>query len=210
MEHEFWHNAWAKSDKPGWQQDTANTALVEHWQADGSTVFVPLCGRSPDLAWLQQQGHQVIGVDLSESAIRRFLESREIDFSVEQVGEFQAYRAPGYALYAGDYFALPAEHLKGVTRVYDRAALVALPGGMRFEYADYLQRIVPDNAEIFIILIDYDQSLMKGPPFSVPESELRLYYGDRYRIEVIKQENGNLKRRGVDHLVETTYRLTPA
>ena len=114
-----------------------------------------------------------------------------------------------YTLYVGDYFALTSEHLAQVCRVYDRAALVAMPNRMRFEYADHLQKIIPSEAGIFAVLIDYDQSLMKGPPFSVPESELRIYYRDRYDIEILNRENGNMKRRGLDHLVETTYRLTP-
>ena len=209
MDHEFWHNAWARSDKPGWQQALANPALVAHWQADESAVFVPLCGRSPDLQWLREQGHSVIGIDLSEVAIRRFFEDRSISYTVESVDSFSVFSADGYTLFAGDYFALSSEHLAKVCHVYDRAALVAMPNSMRFEYANHLQKIIPPAAGIFAVLIDYDQSLMKGPPFSVPESEVRIYFRDRYDIEILSRDNGNMKRRGLDHLVETTYRLTP-
>jgi thiopurine S-methyltransferase len=209
VDHEFWHNAWAKSEKPGWQQDQANNALVKFWQPDSSAVFVPLCGRSPDLTWLHEQGHQVIGVDLSETAIRRFLESGGQKFSVEEIGEFKVFRAHGYTLYAGAYFSLSTEQLSSVARVYDRAALVALPADMRPRYAEHLQNIVPASSQILMNLIAYDQSQMDGPPFSVPESEMRQYFEQRYQIEVLQQHDSDLKRRGLQHLVETTYRLTP-
>ncbi len=209
MDHEFWHNAWAKSEQPGWQQTEANSALVAHWRASRSTVFVPLCGRSPDLQWLHKQGHQVVGIDLSEAAIRRFFEDRSIAFAVDVVDGFKVYRADGYTLYAGDYFSLTAGHLSEVRDVYDRAALVAMPESMRGGYARHLQHIIPGGATVFMVLIDYDQSLMKGPPFSVPESQVRHYYSERYNIEILQRDTSHMKRRGLDHLVETTYRLTP-
>ena len=209
MNHEFWHNAWAKSEKPGWQQDQANPALVKFWKPDSSTVFVPLCGRSPDLTWLHEQGHQVIGVDLSESAIRRFLEVGGQQFSVASIDHFTVYRADGYTLYAGDYFSLTGAQLRSVSWVYDRAALVALPGDMRPHYAAHLQRIVPADSRLLMNLVSYDQAQMDGPPFSVPETEMRQYFEQRYQIEVLQQHDSDLKHRGLQHLVDTTYRLTP-
>lgn len=40
--------------------------------AQGSRVFVPLCGKSLDMIWLAQQGHEVIGVELSPVAVEDF------------------------------------------------------------------------------------------------------------------------------------------
>ena len=54
--HDFWLEKW-KSGSTGFHQDSVNPYLPEHWpQADvdsGSTVLVPLCGKSRDMLWLQ-------------------------------------------------------------------------------------------------------------------------------------------------------------
>lgn len=208
MDKQFWHNAWARSDRPGWQQDVPHAALIKHWLVDHSTVFVPLCGRSPDLEWIQQQGHTVIGVELSESAVVRFFDERGLSYRVQRQSTYTLFTAERYLIYVGDFFALTSAHLEGVTKVYDRAAMVAMSAELRSAYMQQLQKIVPDDAELFVILLEYDQSLMKGPPFSVTETEFRLHFEQHYRIVLLEQEDTDFKRRGVDHAVEKYYRLT--
>jgi len=50
--------------------------LCQYWQelnlAHDSVVFVPLCGKSRDMLWLREQGHQVLGVELSAIAENRW------------------------------------------------------------------------------------------------------------------------------------------
>ena len=44
--------------------------------ASDAPVFVPLCGKSLDMVWLAQQGHRVIGAELSQRAIDDFFAER--------------------------------------------------------------------------------------------------------------------------------------
>lgn len=208
MDAQFWQNAWAKTDKPGWQQDTANELLRSHWTPDESKVFVPLCGRSPDLEWLHRQGHSVVGVELSESAVVRFLEDRNIPYTRSETCNFAVFAADRYLLYVGDFFALTAHELSGVSKVYDRAAMVAMPAALRREYVCHLQTLLPVGVELFVILLEYDQALMKGPPFSVVESELREKFDRQYEISLLATLNANFEHRGVTHALEKAYRLT--
>ncbi|MBX2823089.1 MAG: hypothetical protein KTR33_00080 [Gammaproteobacteria bacterium] len=90
MEHEFWHNA-REQGKTGWRQKKYNSRLLRYWPmlelpAD-AVVLVPLCGDTPDMHWLWQQGHHVVGCDLSEAAIKRFLETHGITATVIEHGE---------------------------------------------------------------------------------------------------------------------------
>lgn len=218
MEHEFWHEAWAKADQPGWQQKEINPYLQRHWAASGAmadeAVFVPLCGRSLDLAWLREYGHHVIGIDLSIAALRAFCKQQSIDATCERDGALTVFRAPGWMLYAGDFFKLQAEHLVRVSRVYDRAALIALPPPMRRSYADHLHKILPGGSEMLTITIAYEQDEMKGPPFSVPESEVEDLYGQDYEIKILESNSGpdqvgNLAARGLSTLTETCRLLRP-
>ena len=218
MEHEFWHKAWSSPDPPGWQQKQFNPHLDKYWALTGAlsgeTVFVPLCGRSLDMQWLHDYGHHIVGIDLSVAALEEFCKQQSIDAVCETVGELTVFRAPGWTLYAGDFFKLQASHLAKVSCVYDRAALIALPPPMRQSYAAHLRSILPVTSKIFTITIAYDQNQMKGPPFSVPDSEFRGYYSDGFDIELLESASGpdqlgNLKKRGLESLTETCFLLRP-
>ncbi len=216
MQNDFWHQAWAKSDEPGWQQPEINQYLKDHWAVTGASgaVFVPLCGRSLDMQWLHEQGHHIVGIDLSVSALEQFCEQQSIAAVCERDGELTVFRAPGWTLFAGDFFTLSRAQVNRVSVVYDRAALIALPPPMREKYAVHMKSILPNDAKIFAVTIAYDQSKMKGPPFSVPDDEVRQLYGDCYQITVVQSDSGadrvgNLGRRGVDSLRETCLLLQP-
>ena len=47
-------------------------------------MFVPLCGKSLDLAWLCEQGMSVVGIDLSPLAVQNFFEENHIPFKEGQ------------------------------------------------------------------------------------------------------------------------------
>ena len=75
MEADFWLNRW-ENNLTGFHLDEVNPHLKENWSAlnlpAGSRVFVPLCGKSLDLIWLAEQGHQVVGIELSHLAAEAF------------------------------------------------------------------------------------------------------------------------------------------
>lgn len=218
MEHDFWHEAWAKSDQPGWQQKSVNPYLKKHWAltgaVSGEAVFVPLCGRSKDMLWLREQGHHVIGIDLSIAAIDEFCKQQSIDAVCERDGELTVFRAPGWTLYAGDFLKLKPGQLTRISRVYDRAALIALPPPMRKSYAAHMRSILPGGSEIFLITIAYDQMQMKGPPFSVPADEVIDHYQDWYEVDLLEsvegpEQLGNLAQRGLQTVTDACFVLRP-
>jgi len=213
MDTEFWQNAWDKSDEPGWQQKSPNALMKSYWASCGAmageSVFIPLCGRSPDISWLLDFGHHIIGVDLAGAALEQFCSESGLAVTTEEHGEFTVYKAPRLTLYAGDFFSLPAGALGDVSRVYDRASIVAMPPHMRQRYVSKLRSLTPTDAEIFTIAMTYDQKKMKGPPFSVDDAELQSFFADGYEIAVLGREIGDMRRRGLDYLEETAYRLLP-
>ena len=75
----FWHERWQKKET-GFHQPAVNDLLQLYWPRlgleAGSEVFVPLCGRSLDMVWLADQGHRVIGAELSQIAIDEFFAER--------------------------------------------------------------------------------------------------------------------------------------
>jgi len=81
-----------------------------------------------------------------------------------------------------------------VDAIYDRAALVALPEEMRRRYSAHLMEIT-ERARQLLVVYEYDQSLMDGPPFSVSGDEVQGHYRDRYKVTLLESEGilGGLK-----------------
>jgi len=128
MEKDFWLERWER-EEIGFHQNEINPYLRQHWQelhlANGSEVFVPLCGKSRDMQWLREQGFSVLGVELSAVAVQAFF--KENNYAPHHVASerFECYDADGIRILCGDFFDLDAGDLAQAGAVYDRASLVA-------------------------------------------------------------------------------------
>lgn len=210
MEADFWHQRWEQREI-GFHQAEVNRFLRQYWPLLGldnsSSVLVPLCGKSKDMVWLAQRGHQVIGVELSETAVREFFDEQAVTPQIDTLGSFTRYSAANITLLAGDFFALPADYLASVAAVYDRASLIALPPGMRDDYAALLTRLLPPKVKTLLITFEYRPGAAEGPPFSIDENEVRRLFSHRCDIEALDSQYFDL--RGVDsteHVFRLIYR----
>ncbi len=109
MKTAFWHDRW-KKDQIGFHNEEVNERLTRHWPTlaieEGATVFAPLCGKSLDMHLLHEQGHPVVGVDLSPIAIRAFFSEAGVTPREDSSGSFTRSRAEGFDLYCGDLLDL--------------------------------------------------------------------------------------------------------
>ena len=216
MQHDFWHEKW-QTGKLGFHQERYNSRLVKQWHRlglrPGDRVFVPLCGKSLDMCWLSDQGHPVLGLELSDTACREFFLENELDFEVQEGSRFKVFRGEGIELLCGDYFELTVADLDGVNAVYDRAALIALPANMRVDYASKMAELLTAGTPVLLISMDYNEAEMKGPPFSVTPAEIERLFSDQFDIQVLTSSSGpdivgNLAERGLNSLNEYVYLLT--
>jgi thiopurine S-methyltransferase len=97
----------------------------------GSEVFVPLCGRSLDMVWLAEQGHRVIGAELSQIAIDEFFAERGLTPEVATRAGFTIKSTGAFELWCGDFFDLPPRAVAGVAGAYDRASLIAFSAAVQ-------------------------------------------------------------------------------
>jgi thiopurine S-methyltransferase len=114
-------------------------------------------------------------------------------------------------LWCGDFFALRAQDIGDCVGLYDRAALIALPAQMRAMYMQALTAWLPAHCQGLVVTLDYDQSLLPGPPFSVGDAEVRQGFAgwqlnQLEAVEVI-QESPKFLQAGVSSLLERVYRL---
>lgn len=208
MQAEFWHEMW-ESGVVGFHQREINQFLRQHWSmlgvANRSEVLVPLCGKTLDMLWLKEQGYSVLGVELSQKALDEFLEENQLPARPVSHDRFCGYELPEMQLFCGDFFHLSKDDCKQVAAVYDRAAIVALPPKMRKDYAEHLKKVLPEGVKILMVIMEYEQSVMAGPPFSVLENEVRELFAS---FEVEKLQQTEFMRKG-NPVVEKVLLLSP-
>ncbi|MFK8080460.1 MAG: thiopurine S-methyltransferase [Granulosicoccus sp.] len=231
MKAQYWQQKWDE-EKIGFHQADINKRLMTYWPqlSSASTeaptrldenqkncVFVPLCGKSLDMLWLHKQGHQVLGIELSEKAAHAFFNDNHLNFDTHRKGQFTHFvgtgKALGITLMVGDYFALEAEHCASCDAFYDRASMIAMSPDMREQYTRQLARLMRAESTGLLLTISYDQSHMQGPPFSVADTSVHELLSNSFIIKELAhfsgpERLGNLKQRGLETLDERVYLLT--
>lgn len=202
MDPEFWRARWQEG-KIGFHEGKPNALLAQFAaRLDGMRrVLVPLCGKSDDLAYLASLGHEVVGIELVADAVRAFFVEHGLTPSVDGA----RYSAAGITLIAANVFEVTRADTGPIDAIYDRAALVALPPETRLQYIAHL-RALAGNVPGLLVAIEYPQDLMPGPPFSVPDAEVRTHFATAEQLAEQKLEGGRAGEIGVAR--ERLYAVT--
>jgi thiopurine S-methyltransferase len=218
MKPESWIDRW-KAGHIGFHLSHTNPWLEKCWPQvaapAGSTVFVPLCGKSLDLLWLRDQGYEVIGVEISRLAVKGFFAENALQPQIDHIENFERWRCDGITLLVGDFFDLTPQMLVDVASVYDRASLIALPETMRLEYVEKIAALFAPALPTLLITLEYDQQQMSGPPFAVGSSEVESLYRQCFSISQIYSEQildaePHFRSKGLTSLIESVYLLKPS
>ncbi len=211
MDAKYWHNKWANNEI-AFHRNQANPLLVDHLDtlalAEGSLVFIPLCGKTLDIAWLLSKGFRVVGAELVESAIEQLFTALEITPTRSVRGNVKHYHAKNIDIFVGDIFDVSPEMLGVVDAVYDRAALVALPDALRRQYTAHLMKI-SNNSPQLLIAYHYDQTCVQGPPFSISNDEVEQHYKDNYDLKLIISNDVEGGMKGKCEAKENVWLLRP-
>ena len=216
MNRDFWQARWDEG-RTGFHQEEINPHLQRFWSIlgtkPGSSVFVPLCGKSRDMLWLRDQGYAVIGVEIVPRAVEAFFAENGLAAVSRPYGAFTLWEGEGIKIFQGDFFDLTAGELSGIAAVYDRASLIALPPLQRRGYAEHLHAVLPAGMSILLVALDYPQTEMDGPPFAVTEHEVAELYQGYFKIAQVCSEdvlaaNPRFKEQGLSRLLEKVYVLT--
>ena len=216
MDPDFWHERW-QANMIGFHQGEINNHLRHYWTqlqlAKDSRILVPLCGKSLDMLWLREQGHPVVGVEVSPIAIEAFFEENGLVPEVHEERYGHRYAVDQLELLCADFFSLTRTDIGETSAFYDRAALIALTPAQRPAYAAHLKRLLGPNASGILITLEYDQLEMDGPPFSVPGEEVSRLFDSAFTIEPlfhldVLEENQRFREKGLTALREQGFHLT--
>ncbi len=215
MEPGFWHERW-REGRIGFHQASVTPQLERHWDAlglpAGGTVFVPLCGKSLDMRWLADRGHRVLGVELSDIAVRDFFAGQGLVPSLRETVYGVHHAAGPFEIIVGDAFALDREALADCAGVFDRAALIALPPDMRRRYAATTWAALPAGCRGLLVTLEYPQTEKAGPPFAVEAAEVEALFGGDWspvlleRADILPGEPRFIDA-GVSSLTTSAWRL---
>lgn len=223
MEIDFWLERW-NNNQTGFHQQQVNPYLAYFYgnkgpaveQREKLKVFVPLAGKSKDMLWLSQNSYKVFAVECSDRAVKDFFEDNALNYKHAEKDQHALYQSSDLPslieIFQGDFFELQQEDLDGITDIFDRASLVALPVEMRQDYAKKMAELQKPGVRTLLVTLTFDPEEMNGPPFSVIEEEVNDLYSENFTIQkllvknVIEEETG-LKKRGLTALDETVYKL---
>jgi thiopurine S-methyltransferase len=213
----LWQQCW-RDRQTDFHQKEVNQLLTRFWRgldlAQGSRVFVPLCGKSLDMIWLAQQGHEVIGLELSPVAVRAFFRENRMQPNRREVGQFTLWQYGKISILCGDYFSVNQTDLGRIDVVYDRAALTALPEDIRRLYVAHLKLILPAACKVFLLTVeDADEGETREVTLGA-SAEITALYTEAFEIELAHVESvlepGTADADGFNKYSEhKVYRLIP-
>jgi thiopurine S-methyltransferase len=223
MELDFWIERW-DNNEIGFHQDQINPYLAYFYGVKGPavelreklSVFVPLCGKTKDMLWLSQNGYKVFGVECSERAVKDFFEENALNYKHAEKDQHALYQSQDLPsvieVLQGDFFNLQPADIAGITDIYDRASLIALPTEMRERYAQKMAELQQPGVRTLLVTLTYDQSEMNGPPFSVSEEDVQALYSENFSVQKlcfkdIIDDEPKMQQRGLTSLVETVYKM---
>ena len=150
------------------------------------TVLISLCGDSPDLEWLCSKGYSVVGLELSETAVKAIFDKARagpIPFEVSSEEGFMIYSATDgkpLKVYVGDFFGdrMNPDLLGTFNCIWDAHGIVSIPVGQQQRYAEKLFTFLKPGGKILFSTVDYDiGKLTSGPaPAPVPASKLSDFF----------------------------------
>lgn len=146
------------------------------------------------MAFLAQHASvaHVVGCEGIVKAIEEFA-SEHPNFRIQQSansGSFEAFRGSKISIFKGDFFALDKEVTDGgFQAIWDRASFVAIQPSLRDDYVNVLGRLIQPGGTILLSTLERREGTAEGkaagPPFSVPESEVRRFYEGKDWVESV-------------------------
>ncbi|KAK2836554.1 hypothetical protein Q7C36_014423 [Tachysurus vachellii] len=195
-------------------KDNLDKVLCERQQV---RFFFPLCGKAVDMKWLADMGHVIVGVEISEKAIKQFFEEHSLEYKEEPVAaipEAKVFKSSDgrISLYQCDLYNFSSAIEGQFGGIWDRGSLVAINPCDRPKYATLIRSLMDKDCRYLLDTLEYNPELYKGPPFFVPEETVKGLYGDSCDIKLLQSRDvfeEKHKGWGIDSLIEKVFLLIP-
>lgn len=165
-----WDQSYQNNETP-WDRGKPAPPLIEYLGSNsiGGRVLVPGCGLGHDVRYLASHGCDVVGVDLSETAL-----SRAREFSNPKLGSVS---------YQLCDFLDPESGLaeKSFDYVFEHTCFCAIDPSRRSDYVKAVYRALkPDGHLLAILFTNLDSP--DGPPYATSHAEIEELFCSHFDI----------------------------
>ena len=219
-----WSDRW-KERRIGFHLEEVNPALVKHassllpandetcststttsstGSAAATRIFVPLCGKAVDMAYMatslststltstmiDEIDIEIVGLEGIKVALEEFIDEHPgLAITKEPVPStktipFERFVGKKVSLWKGDYFDLEPNMIGRFEAIYDRASIVAIEPELRKKYVQILANLLKQGGRILMVGLEkvaspeHLDAAKKGPPYSISEAELRKFFSN--------------------------------
>ena len=191
-----WEEKWA-GGKPKWQKDKVRDSVVKYYdqmtnKGELKRILVPLCGKTQEMVFLHQQGHQVVGVEVSYKACKEFFQDNKINFS-EEVDQSSGSDCilisedKRITLYQGDFHKISLnKHIGVFDAILDWNSLIAIDPSQRDSYTSATTLLLRSNGRMLLNTLDYPKEEFGGPPCSITVSEVEEIFKGKMKVAFLE------------------------
>ncbi|XP_040066667.1 thiopurine S-methyltransferase [Ixodes scapularis] len=192
-----WTNLW-DTGKALWHLDHVYPLLEKHKDLilagkQDARVYIPMCGKAPELKWFYSMGHRVVGVEFIESIARGFFLDNGLTFHEAKcpVLDCKIFQSPDKRLqiFVCSVFDFNKSCAGEMDIVWDRGALSSINVELRDRYITVMKSLLSPNFSYGLWLAVYDDDTFTGLLRSMPEALLRnLFAGKGIHLRFIDKE----------------------
>ncbi|CAJ1083212.1 probable thiopurine S-methyltransferase isoform X5 [Xyrichtys novacula] len=195
MEVGEWEERW-QENRIGFHLPHVHKMLETHIEKvlagrTGVRFFFPLCGKAVDMKWLADMGHSVVGVEISEKAIKQFFEENNMTYSEEDVPAIpgaKVYKGSerNISLYQCNLFDFSSSVGGQFGAIWDRGSLVAISPRDREKYVAVIIPLMAKDCRYLLHTFLYNPELYPGSPFFVPDEQVQSLFWNSCNIEFLQ------------------------
>ncbi|CAH1254892.1 TPMT [Branchiostoma lanceolatum] len=215
---EDWQVRWGKGHTGFHKSDVSGSLQTYIGELTGGRsevrVLLPLCGKTLDIKWLLDQGHTVVGVEFAQQPVEELFQENNMTPTVSDVPGMpggKLYQAGKLSVYCGDFFNFTSEIAGQFDAVWDKASLIAINVADRERYAASITSFLKPDGHYLLETLEYDQSQVNGPPYSVPGQVVEQLYGAKWTIQHLETGDGmtaNARKWGLHWLTKNVQLLS--
>ncbi|XP_075246699.1 uncharacterized protein LOC142340123 isoform X2 [Convolutriloba macropyga] len=183
----FYDEKYSKGYSP-WHMDTVNYNLLKHYnriQPEGEPlrkILVPMSGKTVDIKWLADKGHEVVAVEISQSACRQIFTRDNIPFEeidCPQVeGKLFKPVSGRIKAYCCDVFKFTKEVEGEFESVWERGAVIAFEEDLRKKYFEHVKTLVSKGCSWMSSIFQYDRNVYYNHPYCLNDDEIERVFSD--------------------------------
>lgn len=167
-----WEVRYQEGDTP-WNRDEPSPGLSDFLKAEplAGKVLVPGCGFGHDVRAIASPQNEVIGLDISPSAIRA---ARELPKTANE------------SYVCGDLFDLPNEFSEtwkeSFDWIWEHTCFCAIDPSRRADYVMAVSELLKPGGHLLAIFYLDPGEPDEGPPFGTTLKELDALFGEKFRL----------------------------